>query len=118
MPIPPPASDHFRENSTTVLMTASVKSGLLEEWVKDVAKLSGQEVDWGFIGGRAIVSAIGDLEKVHQAMEQLRPVLDELYWIDWESLKENGDRAPWQPMNRPPMLRPATHDWSFDVSGD
>lgn len=38
----------------------------MEAWAKRLALDSGQKVDWHFVGGRAVVKALGDLEKVDQ----------------------------------------------------
>ena len=41
--------------------------------VKQIALLAGQKVDWCFVGGRAFVCALGDIEKVTAGIEQLMP---------------------------------------------
>ena len=72
----------------------------MEGWVKKVAELSGQSVDWHFVGGRAVVKALGDLGKVAEAIEALRPEHDRLYL---EETKEYFEK--WGGTNIPPSGR-------------
>ena len=51
-------------------------SDFFDEWVKRVAKLSGQRVDWHYGAGVATVKALGDISKVKQAMAELLPELE------------------------------------------
>ena len=60
------------------MMTHSIPSAKMEEWVKKVAKLSGQPVDWHFVGGRARILALGDLGKVREAIMDLIVVHNDL----------------------------------------
>src|SRR5690349_20200922 len=46
-----------------------------EEWVKKVAALSGQRVDWHYFGGYANVLFLGVYDRVRKAVEQLAPQL-------------------------------------------
>ena len=50
----------------------------MEPWVQKLAELSGQRVDWHYVGGRAVVCYIGDRAKVQAAFEQLMPELARL----------------------------------------
>lgn len=78
-PIPPPCSQDIYQNGTPVFRTDTIHSFDLEPWVQKVAALSGQPVDWHFAGGRAIVLALGDLEKVRAALRELLPEHDALW---------------------------------------
>lgn len=71
---PTPATCDVRvyANGTTVFMGWDISSNRMEGWVKKVAALSGQQVDWFFVGGRAAVKALGDLEEVRTAIVLLR----------------------------------------------
>lgn len=46
-----------------------------EQWVKSVAKESGQKVDWHYRGGRVIVLYLGDYNKVVATITKLTPEL-------------------------------------------
>lgn len=98
-PDPPPCEREIYERGTVILVTAEVSSNRMEGWVKKVAERSGQSVDWHFLGGQAVVKAIGDIKAVKEARNALRTELDALYR---ESLRESNrlpvreeDRAPW-----------------------
>ena len=74
-----PCDKDLLENGELVFITHTIPSNAMEGWVKKVAALSGQRVDWHFVGGRACVRAIGDINKVEAALAQLMPEHDELY---------------------------------------
>jgi hypothetical protein len=78
-PDPPPCDSKVFKEGQRVFMTHSIPSNAMEGWVQKVAKLSGQPVDWHFYGGRAVVLALGDLDKVQQAIQELKPEHDALY---------------------------------------
>jgi hypothetical protein len=48
----------------------------MEQFVKMVAWHSGQRVDWHFYAGRAVVKAIGDIEKVKASIKLFEPKLE------------------------------------------
>lgn len=77
--IPPPCSKDVYANGTPVWKTDTIRSFNLEPWVQKIAKLSGQSVDWHFAGGRAIVLALGDIDKVRAALVELLPEHDALW---------------------------------------
>lgn len=77
-PTPPPCDAEVFRDGTVVLVTSSIPSNAMEQWVQRVAELSGQRVDWHFVGGRAVVKAVGDLRKVHAALEEMAPEHDQL----------------------------------------
>lgn len=47
-----------------------------EAWVRKVAKLSGQRVDWHYVAGYARVAFIGDRAAVRAAINDLLPALE------------------------------------------
>lgn len=67
-PDPPPCASDVYKRGTQVFLTHGIPSNAMESWVKLVAKRSGQEVDWHFAGGRAVVLALGDLDAVREAI--------------------------------------------------
>lgn len=79
-PTPPDCDKKVFKKGTALFMTHSIPPNAMEGWVKKVAKKSGQRVDWHFAAGRAIVKAFGDLDKVVDAIKDLQPEHDELYW--------------------------------------
>lgn len=78
-PTPPPCESDIFKNGECVFVTDTIPSNAMEGWVKHVAEISGQRVDWHFVGGRARVLALGDIEKVKLAIEALMPEHDRLY---------------------------------------
>ena len=78
-PTPPPCSDELMKKGTQVFLTHTIPSNAMEGWVKQIAEKSGQQVDWHFVGGRARVLALGDIEKVNTAIQELMPEHDRLY---------------------------------------
>lgn len=77
-PDPAPCDPRVMNDGISVFVTHSISSNRMERWVKEVAKASGQIVDWHFVGGRANVRAIGDLNAVKAAIEELMPMHDDL----------------------------------------
>ena len=51
-------------------------SAAAEEWVRKVAKASGQRVDWHYSGGRANVLVIGDHAAALASARELAPQLN------------------------------------------
>lgn len=100
-PTPAPCAKNIWEQGTTVLVTHSIPSNALERWVRAVAALSGQLVDWGFVGGRARIVALGDLAAVYQALDDLRAVHDRLY-----NVQKAKSLVPDDPNDRPPWYQP------------
>jgi hypothetical protein len=97
-PTPPPCDKRIFEEGVCVLITHSIPSCAMEGWVKKVAAESGQPVDWHFAGGRAVVLALGDTDRVRAAMEKLRPEHDALYRKAVDSIMGGayGDmKPPW-----------------------
>lgn len=78
-PTPPPCDPRIFAEGTTVFVGDTIGSCALEAWVQKVAKESGQPVDWHWAGGRAQVLALGDLDRVREAIERLRPKYDAMH---------------------------------------
>lgn len=85
-PDPPRCDPEIYRNGHGVFMTSTIPSNAMEGWVRRFAALSGQPVDWHFLGGRAVVLALGDLARVREAIETLLPQHDELFLAACESL--------------------------------
>jgi hypothetical protein len=62
-------------NGTLVFKVASVSPREMENWVRMVARLSGQRVDW-YDSGYKLVRVIGDVRLVKSWMVILMPILD------------------------------------------
>lgn len=78
-PTPPPCDPEIFKRGEMVFMTHTIPSNAMEGWVRQVAERSKQRVDWHFAGGRACVLALGDLDAVRKAIEELMPEHDRLY---------------------------------------
>ena len=72
-PTPPPCDPRVFRDGTTVFIGHTIGSCAMEAWVKKIAATSGQSVDWAWMGGRAVVRALGDLAKVDAALAQHMP---------------------------------------------
>ncbi len=78
-PDPTPCDKEVFDHGACIFVTNTIPSNAMEGWVKKVAKLSSQRVDWHFAGGYARVLAIGDLAAVEAAVRELLPEHDALY---------------------------------------
>ena len=69
-------------------------AAIFESWVQDLAKLSGQRIDWHYSGGIAQVLFIGDRAAIIEAIDQLKlpPTCGIMRWFDEGShgLYRNG----------------------------
>jgi hypothetical protein len=65
-----------------VFTIGDVSAQWINKWVSLVAAKSGQKVDWFYIGGRAAVMAMGDINRVRSACALLlHLVIEETeYW--------------------------------------
>ena len=72
-PTPPPCDLDILKRGSVVFVGDTLPSNAMERWVKRVAELSGQRVDWHFLGGYARVLALGDLHRVEVAIKALLP---------------------------------------------
>jgi len=73
---PPPCDPKIFSEGVQVFMTDTIPSNAMEYWVKQVAEISGQPVDWHFAGSRARVLALGDIERVQAVIAALMPEHD------------------------------------------
>jgi len=83
----PRCDDEVFRKGELVLMTHSIPSTNLEQWVNHIAEVSGQRVDWHFAAGRACILALGDVERVRETIEILMSEHDE--YQRQEFLKDN-----------------------------
>lgn len=86
-----PCSQEMMEKGVHVFLTHSISSNRIERWVKEVAHVSGQPVDWHFIGGRANVLTLGDVAAVKKAIEELMPLHDQLRQETIDAYKRSED---------------------------
>jgi len=75
--LPECAPDVYRDGAL-VLVTHTISARAMEGWVRGVASLSGQRVDWHYAGGRICVLALGDLARVRNTMHAMKPEHDAL----------------------------------------
>lgn len=64
-------------NGEWIALLPGIPTKECEQWVQEVARRSGQRVDWFMAGGRNAVLAIGDLNKVRRVMKE--EMADALY---------------------------------------
>ncbi len=69
-------ADIFKNGHSVAMMVACRHRA--EAWVQEVAKESGQRVDWHYTGGIVNVLYIGDHNKVLTAVRKLEPELKKL----------------------------------------
>lgn len=62
--------DVMNDGDALLLLDGDTKS--IEKWVKRVAEVSGQQVDWGYMAGRAVVRYIGDYGLAMSAVHTLQ----------------------------------------------
>ena len=66
----PDCNPNIFKKGTAVFIT-DLPAEDAESWVKEVAQASGQPVDWSYMGGRVVVKALGDLDRVKAAITAL-----------------------------------------------
>lgn len=59
-----------------IVCTFHASKAVTEEWVKKIAEISGQRVDWHYVGGYAVVKYLGKRAPVVRAVEAHK---DELF---------------------------------------
>lgn len=91
-PILPPCNPTiWREGTCVYVPDWYVPSNAMERWVKRVAEVSEQPVDWHYFGGIPRVLALGDLERVKTVIEELSPELERLRQITYDvQLRRQG----------------------------
>lgn len=106
-PDPAPCAQDIYDSGTLVFQTHSIGgSNAIERWVQSVAKASGQPVDWHFAGGRVCVLALGDLDRVRDAMRAAMPEHDRMY-------RKEAASCPWMTEAQIHYPRPAW--WNDDA---
>lgn len=93
-PTPADCNADIFENGTPVFMTHTIPSNAMEKWVRQVAELSKQPVDWHFSGGRAIVLTTGDVEVVKRAITDLFHAHDAAFH---KAMKKHDVGIPMEP---------------------
>lgn len=69
------------KDGKTAIIVANSRSSVIEAWVKLVRKHSKQKIDWNMVGGRAVISYIGDYQKVAGSIHDLLPALAFACWV-------------------------------------
>jgi hypothetical protein len=93
-PDPTPCNQDVFDRGTLMFQTHSIGgSNAIERWVQKIAKVSGELVDWHFAGGRVMVLALGNLDRVKAAIRSLMSEHDEMFLRDMDE----RDRAYYKP---------------------
>ena len=66
-----PCKSEIYESGECAAILAGANARTMEEFVRCVAEYTGQEVDWHYFGGRAVVKTTGDVEAVRMAVRLL-----------------------------------------------
>lgn len=66
---PPKCNSDIFKNGTTVAIITGANATVIECFVKEIARSTGQPVDWYYAGGRAVVLTTGDVNKVRDALD-------------------------------------------------
>ena len=74
----PSCDSKIHKHGKLAFIMHSVSPEFIEQFVKKVAAISGQPVDWHYFGGRACVKTTGNVDKVKAT------ILD----LEWEYLDE------------------------------
>ena len=82
MPTLPPCDSKIHKSGKLAFIMHSVPTEFIERFVRKVADISRQPVDWYYVGGRACVKTTGDVNKVKAT------ILD----LEWEYLGEYRQR--------------------------
>ncbi len=90
--IPPPCDLEIFSKGEQVFVGDTIPSNDMEGWVKQVAQVSGQPVDWHYIGGYAEVLALGDIERVRTAIRKLMPEYYRLWMAAIKRIKTSLSR--------------------------
>jgi hypothetical protein len=65
------------ENHTVFEFLPWIKKEAIIAWVSEVARLSGEQVNWCYLNGRINIHSSGDLEKIRCAVKNLLPQLNQ-----------------------------------------
>lgn len=80
----------MEEKGIDIITIAGPRSWTIENWTIDLEEISGQQVDWNFVGGRAFVVALGDIDKVVVAVKQTFPALQAAYAAEQKASNPDG----------------------------
>lgn len=72
-----------------VALICALGSKRMEPWVVKVREISGQRVDWHYVGGRAVMKFIGDPAAVQRAIVEATPRLIELHREELAAYRES-----------------------------
>jgi hypothetical protein len=76
--IGPECNKEVYHNGEVVAVITGPRPWFINAWVEEVRKITGNElIDWHFVGGRAVVRCVGDVEKAREVVGQLLPQLRE-----------------------------------------
>lgn len=68
--------EEIMQKGHTVFYIPSWRKKDIENWVQEVAKRSGQKVDWHYSGGNANIIGLGDLDKIRNTIKEMLPELN------------------------------------------
>ena len=66
----PPCDPDIYQNGLAVAVIAERKANEIENLVKKIAKETGVKIDWHYVGGKAEVLALGDVDKARNAFRK------------------------------------------------
>lgn len=67
--VPDACNQEVFNHGKTIAMLTGPRPWFIQRWVEEVARLSGQQVDWHFAGGRAMILFLGGYQAVRSAVE-------------------------------------------------
>lgn len=84
------------KNGDAIIMMHTIPAKGIEYLVQEIARTSGQKVDWHYVGGRAIVKFIGDRQKVVAAIAGIRSLYKEMMLNEMKKFQfyRPGDELP------------------------
>lgn len=74
--VPPPSDLEIRRSGIPLLYVDTGAQGgnwILEQWIQALRKASGQQIDWGYVAGIALVRFLGDKDAIVKAMKDTPP---------------------------------------------
>ena len=89
-----------------VFITNTIASGKIEAWVEGLRQQSGQKVDWHWMGGRAVIRALGNIQSVRDAIVHQMSMHDDLF-----------NEATARLGLRPGFVDPPRPEWWTEVRG-
>ncbi|MFH1621108.1 MAG: hypothetical protein ABIB04_03415 [Patescibacteria group bacterium] len=99
--------DPFVEKFGKVVFVTSVQNrDMIEVWVKKIAAVSGQKVDWHFLGPSVCILAVGDLHLVKLAIVKLIDEHDQIF------LHEVQKDPVWRQLPKALLMIPRPDWWA------